>query len=803
MNRVRLAVLVVALNLMLAAAAPAQVPASASSVRGVVVSAEDVPIGLAVVELRSGDSTVVRTVQSGLAGVFQLNGISDGTYYLFIKRIGFGPARTAPFTVAPGQLRDLGMIRLQETPVQLEAVVVTVERPDVQFEPDRTGYLVEALTGAEGGVVTDAMRSIPDLTVELDGSIRLRGASPAIYINGRPAPFTGVSLAVFLEQFPANQIERIETIDVPSARFGAEGEAGIINIVLKEGVELGITGSLSLSGGTRGQRTGSGRATLQRGPWVMSGGLNTRWSDSESSDFTLRQNLLADPITFLQQDDRSTRASQSGGASIDIRYEPTKESRFWTRFSGDLNGNDRRGRNETSHLDALQDPTLQYARIASTDGSGGSANALLGYSYSWVPNRHTLEVQATGQFDDSRSDTRDEITTESQYLGNELLPAWLTRRESGDHGNGVGFEIDYRRPVGTEGRIEIGTSLRRNESREDQFTDFFEEIGAEVPDAVEDRLVSRIQRVAAAYLTTQRRFGKFGLVAGLRGEWVGSDMVLPSGNPLVRNEGKIFPSVNLSWSPSQRTGLRLGYSQRVGRPGVSVLDPTDRSTDPLNRSIGNPDIESSTTHNVVASFSWSGRLGQLSVGPYWNKTVDGWERITTVDENGISTSTWDNLTSRVRVGTSLNYGLPRIAGWRARVNMSASRSTITGSPRGPSPSDGDIFWSAGANVDGTIISGITGSGSFGYQPGRELLQGRTSGQWRADFSMRYRLMNNRTSISLNVQDPFELRRTTQQLNDPSVIQTGSSRVTTRSVTMNVSYSFGGGGGRGGGRGRDE
>lgn len=791
-------------SLLLPAAALAQLPASGAGVRGVIVSADAVPIAMAVVELRSGDSTLVRTVQSGSAGVFLLGGIADGTYHLYIKRIGFGPARTAPFTVGPGQLRDLGMIRLQETPVQLEAVVVTVERPDVQFEPDRTGYLVEALTGAEGGVVTDAMRGIPDLTVEMDGSIRLRGATPAIYINGRPAPFTGVSLAVFLEQFPANQIERIETIDVPSSRFGAEGEAGIINIVLKEGVELGITGSLSLSGGTRGQRTGSGRATLQRGPWVMTGGLNARWSDSESSDFTLRQNLLATPVTFLQQDNRATRTSQSGGASIDIRYEPTKESRFWTRFSGDLNGNDRNGRTETSHLDALQDPTLRYARLASTDGNGGSGHAMLGYSYSWVPNRHTLEVQASGQFNDSRNDTRDEITTEPEYLGNELLPAWLTRRESGDHGDALRVELDYRRPVGTEGRLELGAAFGRGESREDQVTNFFEEIGATVPDQVEDRLVSRIERTAAGYLTTQRRLGKFGLVAGLRAEWVGIDMVLPSGNPLVRNEGRLFPSVNLSWSPSQRTGLRLGYSQRVSRPGVSVLDPTDRSTDPLNRSVGNPDIESSTTHNVVASFSWSGKLGQLSVGPYWNKTVDGWERITTVDADGISTSTWDNLTSRVRIGTSLNYGLPRIAGWRARVNMSASRSTIEGSPRGPSPTDGDIYWSAGANLDGNIISGVTGSGSFGYQPGRELLQGRTSGQWRADFSMRYRLMDNRTSISVNVQDPFELRRTTQQLNDPSVIQTGSSRVTTRSMTVNVSYSFGGGWGRGGPvRGRDE
>jgi outer membrane receptor for ferrienterochelin and colicin len=149
--------------------------------------------------------------------------------------------------------------------VQLAPIEVTVERPDIRFDPDRTGYLVEALTTAAGGVVNDALRELPDLVVELDGTIRLRGNTPTIYLNGKPAPMEGVSLAVFLEQFPADRIERIEVLEAPSARYGAEGAGGIINIVLKEGVELGLTGNLSLSGGTRGQYSANGRGTLQRG----------------------------------------------------------------------------------------------------------------------------------------------------------------------------------------------------------------------------------------------------------------------------------------------------------------------------------------------------------------------------------------------------------------------------------------------------------------------------------------------------------------------------------------------------------
>jgi hypothetical protein len=238
--------------------------------------------------------------------------------------------------------------------------------------------------------------------------------------------------------------------------------------------------------------------------------------------------------------------------------------------------------------------------------------------------------------------------------------------------------------------------------------------------------------------------------------------------------------------------IRLNYSQRVNRPGVSVLDPTNRSTDPLNRSVGNPDIQSSTNRSLGIGFNWTSRWGQLSVSPYLNHAADGWERITTVDSAGISTSTWDNLTSRTSVGTSLNYGPPRFKGWNGRINLSLSSTTLKGSLR-PEGTNGELRWSVGGNLNGPLIAGILANGAFGYEPARDLVQGRTSGQWRADFGFRYRMMNNRTSINLSIQDPFELRKTTQEIRDPSVIQTARSRVTSRSLTVNISWAFGAGG----------
>jgi Outer membrane receptor proteins, mostly Fe transport len=787
------AALVLGLGLLSAPLLHAQAPAGQGVVRGTLVSVDDRPVTEAIVELRvRRDSVPVRSTRSGETGRFQLDGITDGAYHLVIRRIGFGPATTTEFTVTAGQVRDLGRIRLVPAAVQLAPIEVTVERPDIRFDPDRTGYLVEALTTAAGGVVNDALRELPDLVVELDGTIRLRGNTPTIYINGKPAPMEGMSLAVFLEQFPADRIERIEVLEAPSARYGAEGAGGIINIVLKEGVELGLTGNLSLSGGTRGQYSANGRGTLQRGPLTFNAGMDARWSDSRSSDFTLRQNLLADPVTFLRQDASSDRSSRNGGMQLELRYELSKKDQLSARVSGNLNGNDRNGLTATTHLDDTAATTLRYDRQARQDGDGSSGQARVAWEHIWVPERHTLELDVSVQKNRSGNRTREETLFDAIYQGAALLPPWLTDREDGSNSNVATLELDYTRPLFGQTRLEAGSGLRSSTSREDQTTLLFEETGSIIPDSEETRLISREQRIGSAWLTFQQRVGKFGVSAGVRGEWVDEDIRFPLGERVDRSEARLFPSINLSWNPRPRMGVRLNYSQRINRPGVSVLDPTNRSTDPLNRSVGNPGIESALTHGINLGFNWTGRLGQVSLGPYWTRTNDGWERVTTVDTAGISTSTWENLTSRETLGGNVGYTAPRVWGWNARINMSASRATLRGSLRPPGAEDGKLRWSVGGNLTGPVIQGIMAQGSFGYEPGRDLVQGRTSGQWRADFNFRYRLMGNRTTIGLSVQDPFELRKTTQQIRDPSVIQTGQSRVTTRSMTINVAYAFGGG-----------
>lgn len=779
------------------------------AVRGVVQSSEGERLSSAQIELLpANDTTQVGAALSNADGAFIIRGVADGSYRLRIGILGFGDAETVEFSITGGLTRDVGTVELEIAALAIEEVVVNVERPDVAFEPDRTGYLVDAL-GASGGAITDAIRGIPDLDVDIDGNVELRGQRPAIYIDGRPAPMDDVSLAIFLEQFPADQIERIEVIDVPPARFRAEGSSGIVNIVLKEGVELGVNGNVAVSAGTRGQRTVSGRATMQRGPWTLNGGLNTRWSDSQTSDFTVRQNLLADPVTFLEQESTSDRSMRSLGGRVEIRRELSERARLWTRLSADGNGSDRDGATATAILEADRDLGVAYDRLATSDDDFGSANVQAGFDFEWEPDEHTFEIEISRRWNDRQGRSRDEIEAEPAFFEDDLGVPWLTVREEGSGGDRTSFEVDYARPLGESLGLEIGGSFDREDESEDQLIRQFLLPDAPMPDSEDSRLAGRVQNVSSGYITLQRAFGRAGVQAGVRTERLAEDLILPLSDDVQRTALDFFPSVNLSWSAGRSGRIRIGYSQRIRRPGLNVLDPTDRSTDPLNRQVGNPEIDDSRTHNVVGRISWNSALGNVFLNPYWTRTNDGWERVTTVDQEGVSTRSYANLASRTRFGTSASLRLPRLRGWRGRVSLSLGHSTIEGSVRGNAVNDGQFLWSSNGSIDGPLFRNVSLQGSFGYDPPNNLAQGRTSGEWEADFGFRYRLLDDRASLRLAFNDPFLLERSREEIRDPSVIQTGRSRVNSRRVSFTLSYAFsqgadvrggGRGGFRGGGRG---
>jgi hypothetical protein len=771
-------------------------------VHGVVVTDDTgTPLSATSVQLWSAlDSAQVTATVTTETGRFRIDELLEGDYYLQVENLGYGTVTTEQFELADAEVRDLGTLRLPVQALALTPIEVSAERTAVTFEADRTSYNTGVM-GVEGSSVTETFQMIPDLEVDIDGRVTVRGNAPAIYIDGRPAPMSGEALTIFLEQFPADYLQKIEVIDNPSARYDAEGSGGIVNLVMKEGVELGLSGSVFANAGTRGQYGLGTRGTLQRGDWTFNGGGFLRLSDRERTGFDLRQNLLADPA-FVRQDSWSDRSGLAGNVDLEVRFQPTERTRIYAEARLNPSGNDSEGLTTTTHMNDSEALILEYERAARSTARGFSGDVSAGFDYEWESGSE-LEVELQAQTGRQRADGREEITGGHDVDDDALIPAELTLEDEEELEREVSLDVDYSRPLGEVTELEVGFQAELQDNDNDRLIRLIDDSTALPAGRLTDRGFDEREITTAAYATIQRAFGELGVQVGLRAERVDAALGVPTGETFGRDYVDLFPSLNLSYRVGERGRVRLSYSRRTGRPGASVLNPIDRSTDPLNRRVGNPEIEPNYRHSVSLNASWSGGIGSLRLSPYYEKTTNDWTEITTVDDHGVSTRTYENLASELSYGASLTYSLPRRGRWGGRVSISGRRHVRDASNLADRYSGSSFRWSSRANLDAALTDALSAQWNFSYSPPTDLPQGRADARYTSDLAMRYRFLDDRASVRLSLRDPFGLREQSSRFQDIGYIQLGRSRESTRSAQLSVSYALGGGGRvRGGGwRGR--
>ncbi|HEX8358916.1 MAG TPA: carboxypeptidase regulatory-like domain-containing protein, partial [Longimicrobium sp.] len=386
--------------------------AQASGIQGRVIAAETSrPLAGAAVVARLGtDTAAAGRGVAGADGRFRITGLAPGRYVVWATHTGRQATQSEPVVVAARGMADAGDLRMAAV-VQLEALQVRAERPPVVHAEDRNVYSVKDMPSAVGGAA-DVMRTLPELEVDLNGNLKMVGNRPVtIHINGRPSPLRGEALTEFIRNLPADRIDRIEVIPNPSVRFEG-GDGAIVNIVLRKGVELGLGGSLSLNAATRGGNGLSGQIAYQRGRLTLFGGGSSRLMKFDDESRELRQNLLASPITFLNQDRRSSGNNFHGSADLTAELAVGKIETLWASASAYRGGwgNEAFSRNQI--LDAAQAPTRIYDRLSDFEGDFMATDLALGFRRIVEAQRHelSLELRRSGSGDENHSRV-EEITS--------------------------------------------------------------------------------------------------------------------------------------------------------------------------------------------------------------------------------------------------------------------------------------------------------------------------------------------------------------------------------------------------------
>ncbi|HUP90516.1 MAG TPA: outer membrane beta-barrel protein, partial [Longimicrobiales bacterium] len=634
--------------LLLASARAYAQTGATGQISGVVLSDGGQPLVSAQVVVRNAaDSSAVRGTVSGSEGRFLIERMPTGTYNLRVTFVGYKPHNILNVVITNQQPHvELGTMKLAIAPIELTQLEATVAKSPVVIEADRTIHDTRDLIAGKGGKAVDVLRAIPELEVDVNGKVTMRGnQTVTIQFNGRTAPMKGDALTNYLQQMPGDRIAKVEVVPNPGAKYDPEGAGGIVNIVLKDNVDLGLSGNLSLNGSTRLSRGGGLRVNYQKGRLAVFTGGNINFTRSASTMYDLRRNLLATPVTLFQQDGTVKQTGRFDFGDFNSELRVGKQATMW------LNGSTYGSRNDQDRLTGYQILANDMALLESYDRTLGSRNLYRGAQVSsgfkqvFVPNKHELSIELYRDLG-GNSYTNDI----RKLLSDANAPVALTHTDAdGDNRENV-FTMDYTRPT-RRGKLEAGARLSARLTSLDIATNLRADEDVDVSTSSTLNNYDYREHFRSAYVTLNRPVNKLSLTGGLRAELATTDFELPvTGDNFHNHYPTLFPSAAALYDFGGGTTVRINYGKRIGRPSPDVLNPYYIVLDPLNLQAGNPHLRPNYTHSMSADLNRTAKFGTLRLSTYYRHTVDQWTNIKRVDLLGVSTVTWENLSDMQTYG---------------------------------------------------------------------------------------------------------------------------------------------------------
>ena len=762
--------------------------ARAASVRGTFLGGGSrSPLeGVEVVLRRAADSTVVAHTTTGADGRFRVDSLRVDRYLLRASLLGYLPWLRADVVLSEAAPDlDLGRNALTVSPIAVKGVAVSTERPTAIITADRNIYLAKDMPSATTGNAADVLRSVPELDVDIDGHVSLRG-SPSVNVqfNGRVSPLKGDDLATYLRQMPGNRIEKVEVAANPSAKYDPEGSAGIVNIVLKSNADLGLSGSFTVTMGSRYSSPGA-RVAWQEGKLTAFGGLSgslNRWNYESS---TLRQSFLSSPPSSYASNADYTYKGNYGSLDASVDYALTKRATLYGTLNGFLGSSDSHALTDFALTDSSQAQTSRYVRADDGGWGGHSPSFTLGAQHVVQGGRdeRSIEYLQSGTNSDNHNlglrQTFVPVGTDDQ----------LTRVAGDNDYRERSLQIDDTHPLGKKGKVELGYKGSQRVTSNSSGLLLLQ--GSAVPPATDGSAYEDRERFDSGYLTLGQTVGRLSVQLGARGEMAKRTFDVHSTATSYDHDYKsVFPSANVAWDLSQGRILRVTYSKRIERPSSYLLNPDVPTTDSLNRYVGNPYLGPKYTHSYGVDASWTGGRGSLRLSPYYRDTIDNWDAVTQVDPDGAATTTWLNASSVKVHGASLTASLRQVNRLGGTMSVGVSHEHHDASNVSTSFLHDVVGWTANGNVTCKTTKTLDLQAYLRYSPRRALAQGYSSAYVGSTLGARLK-PSDKLSGGLTINDPFNLSHYNSVTGDATYAQVSSTHNNMRSVSASLTWSWGG------------
>lgn len=763
---------------------------AAAKVNGSVIDAEKKPLDYATLTLLRGrDSVLVKSAMTDQAGNYSFENVAPGDYLVAVSMIGYKKTYSKPFALtARGPAVTVPVIQVASDTKSLKEVSIVAQKPFIERKMDKLIVNVANSSVSAGSTALEVLEKAPGITVDKDDNISMKGKQGVlIMLDGKQTYMSSADVANMLRNMQSNQIETIELITSPSARYDAAGTSGIINIKTKKSKNMGFNGTLTAGSGYGETAKYNGGTTLNYRKNKVNLYGNYNYGDNKRlSNLNLdREVNYKDTVTDFQQinswnNNRKSNSYKAGadyfinknhtiGVLVNGYSNSTKNnSTSYTARSNNFNQSEKinvAGRNQEKYQDIAYN--LNYK--GTLDSSGKELSVDLDYS------------KYKGTQDELRDNyytTVNQSAKAAKFVKN-YAPSQIDIRS---------FKIDYTHPINKSSKIEAG--LKSSFVKTDNDLLLADLAGGTwVPNTEYTNHFVYDENVNAAYLNYSKEFKKFGLQFGLRAEQTHS-----KGNSITKNQVvdrkylEFFPSLSVSHSINKNNQLGFSYSRRIDRPGYDDLNPFMNFLDEYTFKKGNPYLNPQFTSSFELTHTYK---GSFTTSLNYSHTVDVMTTVTEQEDSTLRTFAINrNLDEQNIYGLNVYAPVPVAKWWNINNNVQLFYMGFKSQSNNGNLDEGQVAITYNMDHSFTIDKTLTAEFSTQYRSPLQYGVFKVQGMTVMNAGLRKSFMKNKMNVRLNISDIFNARTqrlsTTYQNMNLHFTEKGESRV----GRITLTYKFG-------------
>jgi ferric enterobactin receptor len=745
---------------------------------------------------------------SDKTGHFSVDDVVEGNYKIVVEFIGYKPFTFNNIKISRDNLSvDLKTISLIKKSGLLETVTIAMPDKIIDNRIDKMVFNAEKDLTSQGGVATDILKKIPQVSVDVDGNVELAGSSSIRFlIDGKPSSAFGNNIADVLQSIPASQIKSVEVVTNPGAKYDAQGLGGIINIILKKNTAKGVNGNISLTGGTRLQN-GSFNFNARNQNFGVNAFVsgNARLNSATPNTYTRVSKNALDSTTDVLSQEGSSKFNRHGiesGVGFDWTYKKKNS------FSGSLNYNNF-GFSGSGYINQSQVTTFDgtgniIADIAALNNTGRSfkfhnVDANLNYKRTFDKEDRELDVAVnTSLGNDYGKANNDQFLLPMDSL------VFATNNQNPGKVHETEIKVDYTDPLSKNIILGVGGKVSLYDINSNSDVMSFQPAGKiYFYDSSLSNYLQYHQKVYAVYSELSFPVGKlFDAKIGGRYERTDINSFYSNAQQQMSTPGynTFVPSIFFLKKLGDNQSIKLSYSKRIERPDYRDLNPFINTSDPKNISSGNPYLKPEIGNRFELGYSLDfGATGSLMVTAFYRTSNhDIQPYIVYYPSLKIGDSTYTNVavSTRQNIGLEKNLGLSLFGNinFTKKLNIRTNafifhRNTIN--TIDPGYNSQSFNYRLNLNASYQFAKSLAAEFFGNFNSARHEAQGSYPSFTTYSFAFRKQIWKKKGSIAFTATNPFNeyINRKTLVFG-PGFTVTNLQKIPFRSFGINFTWKFG-------------